>query len=256
MSAARTNAAAEARLNAVIAGAVSVADAPGADVVVPLVADGGLALAAGIALTGKRVVVTLSSASRLVAGLEALHHAARSGFACPLVVRVPVGGEAGSHIDVATLHLLDGVEVWTGSTVDELAENLENALRGDRPVVLFEPRAVLHGQAPSSGDLAPPLSAPDAAVSVIAWGHGVGVAAAAGAGVVAVRRLVPLDPAVGAAVRRSGRAVIAHNGEAAWAQRALAVVLADAFEYLESPPVAVSTDVDAIARAVQASLDF
>jgi pyruvate/2-oxoglutarate/acetoin dehydrogenase E1 component len=227
--------------------ATTVADAAPADVVVPLVADGGIAIAAGIALSGKATAVRVSSAARLVAGLDALRHAANAGFDCPLLVIVPVGGQAGPHVDAPILGLLDGIEVWTGSSGDDLADAARGALRGTRPVVLLEPRTVAFDRMASP-------TASEGPVTVVAWGDG--VAAAGDEGVLPIRRLIPLDPAVGAAVRKTGRVVLVHNGETTWADRAMASVLAEAFEYLESPPVAVPADADAIAAAIQESIQF
>jgi pyruvate/2-oxoglutarate/acetoin dehydrogenase E1 component len=232
------------------AGAVTVSDSPGSSVVVPLVADGGIGLAAGIALSGKPTVVTVTSAARVVAGLEALRHAANTDFACPLVVRVPVGGQAGPHVDAEILGLLHGLEVWTGSSADELVAAIRQGLAGSKPVVVLEPRTVLFERAAS------PTAAPGDQITVIAWGDGVQAAIDAGVGVLAIRRLSPLDPAVGPAVRRTGRAVVVHNGEVAWAQRAVAAVLAEAFEYLESPPIAVPAHAADIAAAVEESIQF
>lgn len=228
--------------------AITVADGTPADVVVPLVADGGLGLAAGIALSGKATVVRLTSSGRLIAGLDALRHAANAGFDCPLLVVVPVGGQAGPQVDAPVLGLLEGIEVWTGSSGDELAEAARRALGGTRPVVLLVPRTVAFDRPASA-------TPTDGSVTVVAWGDGL-TASAGVDGVLPIRRLIPLDPAVAAAVRKTGRAIVVHNGETTWAERALASVLSDAFEYLESPPVAVPADAGAIAAAVQESIQF
>jgi pyruvate dehydrogenase E1 component beta subunit len=228
----------------------------------PIADRGTLGIAVGLALGGKRPVVELSSTGRLLAMIEALAEAAAVSkgpeFACPIVVRVPCGEEAGSRIDAPTADLLssvDGLTVAVPSGPAQAAALLANALTGRGPVVLLEPRALYGERGPSDASpvaLGARLLRQGAHVTLATYGSAVQATldaatalAAEGidADVIDLVTLSPLDTEVlGAAVRRTGRLVVVHPGEPGFAERVLRVALALAFEYLESPPVAVRTD--------------
>lgn len=234
-------------------GAERVLDCPTAD-------QGTLSLALGLALGGRKPVVELSDATGLAHGLQVLAEAgaaARGEFACPLVVRVPVGGQAG-RLDApaaALLAPLDGITVAMASDADQAASLLRAALASRAPTVLLEDRA-LYGERGAHGAASATARVvrEGTTATVATWGAGVSAALQVdGVEVLDLVQLSPLDvDALGASVRRTGRLIAA--GEPHLAALVLQHGLSAAFEYLESPLATCQATPDAIAAAVQQAL--
>ena len=224
----------------------------------PLSESAAVGVGAGLALAGKRVIVELvdpaglGRAAEILADLAAI--AARSGgaWSAPLVIRAPLGA-GGEPPATPPLH-----NVYVAATADDLVGMLDAALAAGKPAVLLESAAAYADT--GAGAPVAPLGAAvvrraGAGVTVFAVGDAVGAALAAdtGAEIVDLRGLAPLDrAAIGAHVRRTGRAVIVG------APAALGVTLTEAFLSLESPPVALPADAtpDRIAAAVPDALNF
>ncbi len=222
----------------------------------PIADRGTLALALGLALAGRRVIVELPATSRLYAAAEvlaeaaAIHAAGESPVA--LVVRVPTGGEAGPVLDrgaTDVLAAIPGLRVLAPAHADDVVALWAFALQAAGPTVILEPRAALAdrcaGADVRTSDDAPRVVRAGDHVTLIAWGGGVPAALEAAdlldrdgvtAEVVDLRRVHPLDArAVGALVRRTGRAVVVVGPEGGLAERAIAAALDEAFLYLEAP---------------------
>jgi pyruvate dehydrogenase E1 component beta subunit len=214
-----------------------------------------LGVALGLAYAGRRPVVRLAGTSRVPALHEVLSEAgaaAARGDSVPLVVRVPYGTEAdGLDRPVgASIPVLAGVHVACGSSVAGMAGLLRWALGRNAPALLLEPRALLATAATAGGDVGPEPQRPRRVregrdVTIVAWGATV-TAAVAGAealsaegieaDVIDLVSLSPLDrELLGAAVRATGRLVVAHVGDPFLAARIREVALDEAFLYLEAP---------------------
>jgi pyruvate dehydrogenase E1 component beta subunit len=218
----------------------------------PLSEQATLGLATGVAMAGRAVVVSLVDPSGLARAAEVLADAAglaaRSdgGWTAPVAVLVPWD---------PALPELPGVPLHVASSAGELVPMLEAALAARGPVVVAMTHAAL-----DSRDEVVPLAAgtarvvrAGASVTVLALGDGVApavsVASAYDAEVIDLRVRWPLDvDAVAASVRRTGRVVTVG------APHALVAAVHAAFWHLESPPVDVPADAEALARALDAAL--
>jgi len=244
----------------------------GADRVIdtPLSEAGAVGLAVGMAMGGKRPVVTLSDADRAWAAAEQLVRElgrVKGEFAAPVVLRLPVSG-AGS--DVEGMLTASGLTVAAPATPNDAAGLLRGALRGRGPVALLEPIALYseRGPCPSLGDgEAVPFGQPRVArsgehLTILTWGAGVAAAEAGAdmaaeeglsAEVIDLRTLSPLNlKALAAAVRRTGRALVVGDGP--FAENLLAAVTRAAFLHLESPPAASAANPERIAAAIAESV--
>lgn len=243
----------------------------------PVADRGTIGLAVGLALGGRRPIVELSSTGRLLAVLEALAEAAsvaRAGeFAVPVVVRVPVGTEAGDQVDRAVADVLAGIAglaVVSPSTPELAAALIRSACRARGPVVVLEPRA-LYGDRGPVGEGHWPLGAARLVregdhVTLAAWGAGVHAAidaaealAAEGitADVVDLVSLAPLDRGLlGDRVRHTGRLVAVDPGDEGFARRLLRLATDEAFDFLEAPPATAAAGADDIARTARAAVHY
>lgn len=242
---------------------------------VPVADHGALGLAMGMALAGKRPIVELSGTSRLLAVAEVLAEAAAlasSEFGCPILVRVPMGHEAGPRVDRAVADALAGIEgltVAVPSSPAQAAGLIRAACRARGPVVLLEPRS-LYAQRGSAGEGHWPLGAAKVLregshVTLAAWGAGVEAALAAAetlaaegieADVIDVVSLSPADAAlIGGRVRATGRLVVVSGGDAV-GDRLVRVALVEAFEFLEAPPSVAGADVASVAQAARGAVHF
>lgn len=215
-----------------------------------------LGLALGLAVAGRRVIVELPATSRLFAAAEVLAEAAAIHAAgetpVALVVRVPTGGQAGPVLDrgaTDVLAAIPGLRVLAPSHGDDVVALWAWALRAAGPTVILEPRALLAdrcaGPDARATDDAPRVVRAGDHVTLIAWGGGVPATLDAAelldrdgitAEVVDLRRVHPLDArAIGALVRRTGRAVLVVGPEGGQVDRAIAAALDEAFLYLEAP---------------------
>lgn len=220
--------------------------------------------AAGMAMTGLRPIVLLSSAAALVEGLSALREASlvswrdqgrRSApvlFVAPTGPGFGLGGDAGEAPE-AMLTRIPGLRVVVGSDPDEAGALLRAAAEfwaGEEPTVLLFPRTVLLAQTDTPVQaLARPFAAAHRvrdgrAATVFAWGESVAIARAAiersnlDVALVNVECLSPLDrPRLIEDASATGKIVIAHAGPPGMGVGAeLAAVFADeAILHLDAP---------------------
>lgn len=244
---------------------------PGRVVDTPIGDRSALGLALGLALAGRAVCVELSGSRSLLAAAEILGDAGRMAsteFRPSLVIRVPLGGEAGPVVDApvgALLATLPSVPVCvaTASTAGAL---LQRTL-GRGVHVVLEPRAELARHA-SPRDADPGRLAvlrEGSHVTLAAVGSGVAAALEAAdalahdgvdAEVLDLVALSPVDPALGEHVRRTGRLIAVHPGDAGLSRPMLAPALDAAFLYLESPPGDCPPQPTAVADAARRCVHY
>lgn len=240
----------------------------------PVAERGMVGLALGLALAGRRVVVELTSASRALAVTELLAEAAAIAatgeFPVHLVVRLPVGDEAGPRLDrpvTALLASVAGLSVISPSSAVQAGTLLTAALAAGRPVVILEPRALLEHRGGEAGvGLAARTVRDGRHLTLASWGAGVDVAVEAAevlaaegveAAVIDLVSLAPLDAAtLGASVRATGRLVVLEPPGSDLAAQVLCVGLGEAFLYLESPPVAARASTEAALAAARDAVHF
>ncbi len=236
---------------------------PGQLVEVPVADRAAVGLALGLSLGGKRPVVELDGTHALLAVVEVLAEAVRLG--APLVLTVPCGGEAGPLVDRATVSAVlavPGVTVVVASDAAASARLVAHLQEAGAIAVVLTPRALFDGAAygPSDGVAARVLRRGDVA-SVVTWGAGVervlaaaeSLAHESSVDVIDLVALAPIDVAtLTERVRATGRLVIADPGDGV-GHAVLWPAVAQAFDWLESPPVVVPVDdvVEAV-RAVRA----
>lgn len=219
----------------------------------PLSESAAVGVAAGMALAGRRVIVELvdpaglTRAADVLGDLASLRARSAGTFAAPLVILAPFA---------ADLPSIPGLRVAVAAAADDVVGLVGHALAAGDPVVVLLSAAALDDA--GAGGAVPGLGVAvtrraGSGVTVLAVGDGVAAALAAegDAEVIDLRALSPLDTAaIGASVRRTGRAV------AVGAPSALFAALDQAFLSLESPlaslPAAASpADVSAaVARAL------
>ncbi|HJN76164.1 MAG TPA: transketolase C-terminal domain-containing protein [Myxococcota bacterium] len=237
---------------------------PGRVVDTPLSEAGVVGLAVGLALGGKRPVVELTGGlprafQQLVQEASAIS-AGSSEFTVPLVVRTPYGdlpGSPGEHPE-SLVAGFDGLDVVAPSHAADAAAMLMEALESTRPTVVLEARSLYA----SSGS---ELQSKGEDISLFAYGGGIPVALAAAeelgssgisAEVVDLRSLWPLElERLSASVRRTARVVLV-SGSEAYAARALGVLCAECFLYLESPPRRADVEITSIVEASVASVTY
>jgi pyruvate/2-oxoglutarate/acetoin dehydrogenase E1 component len=229
-------------------------------------------LAVGLAMSGKRAVVELSSSGRLLAVAEALADLPDAGFRIPLVVRVPIGHQAGPRIDRPAAELLatlDGITVVCSCDTATATGLVLTALASDSPIVILEPRSIQQQRGvPSASPL--PLHArvlrQGRDATLAAWGDGVAAALEASAalaeegisaGVVDLVCLNPLDAAtLTAQVKVTGRLIAVHPSDPAFADRLLRTSLDAPFLYLESPVARAEAEPGKVVKAVRECVAF
>jgi 2-oxoisovalerate dehydrogenase E1 component len=198
-----------------------------------------LGSAVGAALEGLRPVVEIMWGDFLLVALDQLvnqaanvRYVSEGRHGAPLVVRTQHGATPGSCAQhsqslEALLAHVPGLRVGVPSTPQDAYSMLRAAIADDDPVVLFEARALYQTQ--QLVQLGGPREAVGGAhlrrtgddVTIISWGHtAIKAAEAAGllaergveAAVLDLRWLAPLDEeAIGEAVRRTNRVLIAHE---------------------------------------------
>lgn len=225
-------------------------------------------LALGLALGGKRPVIELESTSRLVAVAELLRDAqaitVAGEFSAPILVRVAYGSEAGPRLDVPVSSLgLGDVPVWCARSAEAAAALVRAGLGARGPVVVLEPRQP--GHAPGTPGPAPELVRDGGHAVIVAWGRRVDDALATAealaphgydVAVVDLVRLSPLDRGfLGDVARRTGRLLVAHDGDVGLAEAVVAAALPGAFLHFESPPALVGPS-DDLGRAVVDSVSY
>lgn len=232
----------------------------------PLAEAGTVGLAAGLALTGQRVVVELVEAAGVARAADALADVAsvrsRSGnaWSAPVVVSVPL------RVEEDRPAVPRGWVIGVATGDEDAATMLRHALTAADPTMIFL-AALPAGSAAvePAGDLGagvPLVRREGSVLTVLAEGAGVAVALEAAARldgeglsieVVDLRGAGPDAPLVAARVARTGRVIHVGHGGA----EVLLGALMGAFWSLESPPavLAAREGPEALARLVRATLD-
>lgn len=259
-------------------------EAFGEDRVVPMpLADGGaLGTVVGMAAYGLRPVLELSFADALGPGFDQiasemarLRYRSGGQYACPVVVRAPVGAGLGGGPDQSLepegrLAGVPGLAVVAPSSPADAVGLLRTALRGAEPVVMLEPQSLYRsavGELPEDDFIVPLGDARTLRrgedVTVVAWGGAVAAArdaatAAAERGVdvdlLDLRSLAPVDAAaVLASVRRTGRLVIVHRAPmtGGFGAELAARVAERAILWLEAPIVRVTAPDTPVPRSLE-----
>lgn len=247
---------------------------PGELLAVPAADRGAAALALGLALGGKKVVLELPTTAHLARVTDGLAEAGRlaaSEHRPTVVVLVPYGGELAAFDAPLgrALPPLDGVRAVCPSTAADAAGLLLDALNRPGVTVVLQPRALAERRGPV--ELAPTPATlrvlrEGSHVTLAAWGHGVPAALAAAESLAAegiqaeVVDLVAVQPvdtaALGAHVRATGRLVVAHPADDVIGDQVRAVGLDAAFLHLESPLAQVEADPNRIARAARDAVHY
>lgn len=240
---------------------------------VPVADRGVLAMALGLAIGGRAVLVEIAVASRLRAAVEVLAEAAampRELLGRPLVVRVPWGAEAGA-LDgpvLGELAAIDGLRVQCGATPGAAAHLLREALARPGVTILLEPRSLGRGVASDTVDPArvrPVRSGRH--VLLAASGADLAVAERAAealsnegieAAVVDLVSLHPVDGAgLGGLIQQAGRLVVlCPPGEAAWGRWVCQAAMDAAFLYFEAPPAVARPEIGDVVAAARAAVAY
>jgi pyruvate dehydrogenase E1 component beta subunit len=224
-----------------------------------------LGAAIGMAVYGARPVVEMQfdafaypAFEQIVSHLAKMRNRTRGAVSAPVVVRIPYGGGIGAvehHSDSSEAYAAHtpGLHVVTPATVADAYGMLRQAIRGEDPVLFFEPKRLYW----ETAELALPVEVepigkavvrrPGTDLTLITYGPALPLAlaaadAAANAGydvaVVDLRSLMPFDEdTVCESVIRSGRAVVVHeaSGFAGFGAEIAARVTERCFDYLEAP---------------------
>ncbi|WP_416905705.1 alpha-ketoacid dehydrogenase subunit beta [Micromonospora echinospora] len=224
-----------------------------------------LGSAIGMAMYGLRPVVEMQfdafahpAFEQMVGHLAKLRNRTRGTLTAPVVVRVPYGGGVGAvehHGDSSEAYAAHtpGLHVLTPATVEDAYGMLRAAVRGDDPVLFFEPKRLYWDTSETTFpvEVEPVGQAvvrrAGGHATLVAYGPSVPVALAAarlGAAdgydleVVDLRSLVPFDgETVYASVRKTGRAVVVHEaaGFGGPGAEVVARVTEECFHHLEAP---------------------
>lgn len=231
----------------------------------PIAEAGILGAAIGMAAYGARPVVEMQfdafaypAFEQTVSHLAKMRNRTRGALSTPVVVRIPYGGGIGAvehHSDSSEAYAAHtpGLHVLTPATVADAYGLLRQAIRGDDPVLFFEPKRLYWDTA----TLALPvevepigravLRRPGTDVTLITYGPALPIALAAAEAaerdgydlaVVDLRSLVPFDEdTVCESVAQTGRAVVVHesSGFAGVGAEIAARVTERCFDYLEAP---------------------
>ncbi|TVQ89799.1 MAG: hypothetical protein EA397_14475 [Deltaproteobacteria bacterium] len=242
----------------------------------PVAERAALGLAVGLALAGRRVVVELSATGRLHGALEVLAElgqiASQGEFQPSVILRVPVGGQAGKAIDrpiTQALTSLVGVRVVSPSTASRVIASWRAALTTPGVTVILEPRALLDVRC----DWPEPISLDHASpqregrqLTLITWGTGLQASLDAAesleaqgidAAVLDLHCLHPLDVStLGQRVRDSGRAVLVEPAEGGLGGALLGAAVEQGFLYLEAPLVTCRAEPAAIVAAASQTAHY
>lgn len=232
----------------------------GATVRPPIAERGAVGMALGLALAGRKVLVTIAGSGRLGAIAEVLAEAAaiadQDEFAVPLVVHAAHGREAGPREDQPLYHAWPGVRLWFPYDAATTAHAARVGLAGRRPCVVFEPRAGGPVDVPESVGQHVVLVAFGAAVAAAADASRALAAEGIDAAVV-IAPSVPVDVgSIAERVRPCGRFVVVHPDEPMLAASVREALTEACFLYLESPPATAQGHLDDVVRAARAAVHY
>ena len=239
----------------------------------PLAESGIVGTAVGLAFRGYRPVVEIQfdgfvypAFDQIVSQVAKLHYRTQGSVKMPITIRIPWAGGIGAaehHSESPEAYFVHtaGLRVIAVSNPEDAYRCLRQAIASDDPVIFFEPKRLYHHK--GEVDLEAPLA--DAApmglarvvragtdATLITYGAQVPVALDAATAaeddgisieVIDLRSISPVDyDTVNAAVRRTGRVVVAHEAsrEAGVAAEVIASITENCFEYLEAPPLRVT----------------
>ncbi|MDH3499200.1 MAG: alpha-ketoacid dehydrogenase subunit beta [Acidimicrobiia bacterium] len=234
----------------------------------PMTELGFIGAANGMALMGLRPVIEVQFADFISTGFDAIVQFAatthyRWNAPVPWVIRAPADGGIRSgpfhsqNPEAWFVHT-PGLKVVAPATPADAKGLLQSAIRDDNPVIYFESKPLyrsLKGEVPD-GDCPVPLGAARIAregsdATVVTYGAMVHQAIEAAAAIAAhgasvevldLRTLKPLDTdSVLRSVEKTGRALITHaaNRLAGVGAEIAAIIVEEAFEYLDAPIVRV-----------------
>ena len=236
----------------------------------PLAESGIVGTAIGMAMNGLVPVVEMQfdafaypAFEQVTSHLAKLRNRTRGRIGLPIVVRIPFGGGIGGvehHSDSSETYYVHtpGLRVVTPGTPADAYRLLRQAIECPDPVIFLEPKRRYWAKEPRAAAGGPGIGQalirrPGTDITLIAYGGTVATAletadaAAAERGwdveVVDLRSLSPFDDAtVAASVRRTGRAVIAHeaSGFAGYGAEVAARLTEQCFYYLEAPILRVT----------------
>ncbi|MSR75516.1 MAG: alpha-ketoacid dehydrogenase subunit beta [Planctomycetes bacterium] len=238
----------------------------------PLAESGIIGAAIGMAMYGLRPVAEIQfsdfifpAMDQIVSEMAKLRYRSGGEFTCPVVVRTPSGGGIrGGHYHSQSPEAYfchtPGLMVLAPSTPEDAKGLLKSAIRGNDPVIFFEPKRIyrtVKGEVPNDPDFTVPIGKARIAragkdVTVISWGAMVhtcleAAEKAARNGVdievVDLRSLVPLDEeAVLNSAKKTGRVVVASEATrtCGFASEISAFLAEEIIEYLEAPIVRVT----------------
>jgi 2-oxoisovalerate dehydrogenase E1 component beta subunit len=244
----------------------------------PIAEGATLGLAAGLAMAGKKVIVSLSGPDRLAGAWEVLRlelanlqSRTQGAFDSTVVIRVPAGRGMGGgrYLEAApegNLANVEGLRVLSPSNGHEASAMLLQALQAQGPTVIIESNTLWATQSKPDGNGSP--LAIDVAnihttgedITILAYGGTVGLArklAERGekegfsAEIVDLRSLRPLDTdTIGKSVQKTGHILFLHESES-MIYRVFSAVIDTSFMYLEAPPASSqSLDLDELVECI------
>ncbi|WP_194422382.1 alpha-ketoacid dehydrogenase subunit beta [Microbacterium abyssi] len=239
----------------------------------PLAESGIVGTAVGLAYRGYRPVVEIQfdgfvypAFDQIVSQVAKLHYRTQGRVKMPITIRIPWAGGIGAaehHSESPEAYFVHtaGLRVIAVSNPQDAYRCLQQAIASDDPVIFFEPKRLYHhkGEVDLDASLAdaPPMGLAHVVrqgtdATILTYGAMVStVLDAASAAedeglsleVIDLRSLSPIDyDTIAAAVRRTGRVVVAHEAsrEAGVAAEVIASITERCFEYLEAAPVRVT----------------
>jgi len=244
----------------------------------PIAEGATLGLAAGLAMAGKKVIVSLSGPDRLAGAWEVLRlelanlqSRTQGAFDSTVVIRVPAGRGMGGgrYLEAApegNLANVEGLRVLSPSNGQEASSMLLQALQVQGPTVIIESNTLWSTQSKPDGNGSPlaidvaNIIATGEDITILAYGGTVGLARKLGergekegfsAEIVDLRSLRPLDTnTIGKSVQNTGHILFLHESEA-MIHRVFGAVIDTSFMYLEAPPASSqSQDLDELVERI------
>jgi pyruvate dehydrogenase E1 component beta subunit len=240
-----------------------------------------LGLAAGLAMAGKKVIVSLSGPDRLASAWEVLRlelanlqSRTQGAFSSTVVIRVPAGRGMGGgrYLQAApegNLCNVEGLRVLAPSSGEMAADMLTAALEAQGPTIILESNALWQRREKPTGEShglnGATICKSGEDITLIAYGGSVELAQALAAKgekegfsaeVVELRSLQPLDvETIGTSVRKTGHVLFLHESEGL-VNRLSSCITDTAFMYLEAPlQSSQSTDLEALSACIWATFE-